>query len=97
VTIKKKSLVNHACCASFGNQFLWRGGGFFFLSLCGFLGHLIALVLALFFVANISEMNICVEGSCPCLFFALIVAFSCCLTLKIQGEQIFVGLDLFGV
>jgi hypothetical protein len=69
----------------------------FFLSFFGFLGHLISLVLALFFVANISEMNICVEGSCPCLFFALIVAFSCCLTLKIHGEEIFVGLDLFGV
>ncbi len=39
----------------------------------------------------------CVERSCLCLFFALIVAFSFCLTLKIQGEDIFVGLDLFGV
>jgi hypothetical protein len=69
----------------------------FFLSFFGFLGDLIALVLALFFVANISKMNICVERSCLCLFFALIVAFSRCLTLKIQGEEIFVGLDLFGV
>ncbi len=74
-----------------------RGGVFFSLSFCGFLGHLISLVLAQFFVANISEMNICVERSCLCLFFALIVAFSCCLTLKIHGEEIFVGLDLFGV
>ncbi len=69
----------------------------FFLSFFGFLGHLLSLVLALFLVANIFEMNICIKRSCLCRFFALIVVFSCCLTLKIQGEEIFVGLDLFGV
>jgi hypothetical protein len=31
------------------------------------------------------------------LSFLVTVAFSCCLTLKIQGEEIFAGLDLFGV
>jgi hypothetical protein len=44
----------------------------FFLSFFGFLGHLISLILAQFFVANISEINIYVERSCLCFFFALI-------------------------
>jgi hypothetical protein len=97
VTIKK--ITSQPCLLRrLWESILAEGWGVFFsLSFCGFLGHLISLVLAQFLVANISEMNICVERSCPCLCVALIVAFSCCLTLKIHGEEIFVGLDFFGV
>ncbi len=92
----KKNITSQSCLL----RRLWKSilaEGWWFVFSFLFLVFWVSLVLALFFVANISEMNICVERSCLCLFFALIVVFSCCLTLKIQGEEIFVGLDLFGV
>jgi hypothetical protein len=63
----------------------------FFLSFFGFLGRLFYLVLAQFFIANISEMNICVERSWLSLFFALILTFSCCLTLSRRGDFCWFG------
>ncbi len=65
------------------------------------LGRLISFVLAEFFFAKTSEVSIFVVRSCLCRFdfgfFSRCPTLLDCVSLKIQGEEVFAPLDLFTV